>query len=104
MIFLHWFHTQTARFKSPKVDSPTSVSYEADNIIVTLDWVREGGIAYNVRTIPPLDTSRVTFNNESSVNLTLLYNTSYNVSLVASLCDLQNTTHFSLKYGEFLVL
>ena len=77
-----------------------SVDSETDGVSITLEWTPQVGVSYNVTVIPAID---VIFTERAmSVNLSLLYNTVYNVSVVAtSLCgQLIRATFIELHYGE----
>ena len=76
------------------------IRYEADNVLVMLDWAPEDGVSYSVTTIPPV---AVVFNASTSVQLVLHYNTQYNVSILATLCGQSDTTitvYHVLNFGE----
>ena len=69
-----------------------------------LDWAPENGVSYNVTSVP---LAGVAFNGSTSVQLTLLYNTQYNVSILATLCGQSNTAiavHRNLDFGESVIL
>ena len=77
------------------------IRYEADNVLVMLDWTPEDGVSYNITTIPPV---AVIFNASTSVQLTFCYNVQYNVSILATLCEQNNATiavyHVLNKFGK----
>ena len=78
------------------------IRYEADNVLVILDWTPEDGVSYNVTSIPP---AAVILISSYSVQLALHYNTQYNVSILASLCGQSYVTiavDYDLKFGEFI--
>lgn len=67
-----------------------------------MDWTQESNVTYNV-SIFPQKSKAVERLGSSSVQLTLLYNTHYNVSIVAMLTRCEKTTTFiPLHYGEIL--
>ena len=67
--------------------------------MVTVEWTQEEGVTYAVNTIHQVSTTVI---GDSSVQLTLLYNTNYNVSVEAALpCQRQAHGHVLLFYGEF---
>ena len=72
-----------------------------DNITVTLEWSQFSGETYSVATIPePVNTSFIMSN---SVQLVLLYNTQYNLTVTATLhmCGQRNaTTNLMIYYGN----
>ena len=56
------------------------------------------GVVFNISTVP---LTSVTFNSSTAVQLTLLYSTLYNVSIVPTLCGQTGTiTSIQLEYGE----
>ena len=70
--------------------------FGVDNVTVILEWIHENATSYTLSTIPQVAIR----NQTTSVQMTLSYNTLYNVSVVATLCG-QNTTIVSvLSYGE----
>ena len=74
---------------------------ETDSVTVILEWVQENGTSYNVSVVPQ---ASIRFTRSTSIQLTVLYNVLYNVSIVASLCG-QNTTGISvLSYGELVAI
>lgn len=76
------------------------IRYEADIVLVVLDWSPEDGVSYNITTIPPV---AVVFNASTSVQLTFRYNTQYNVSILTFLCGQMFTAlavNRDLKFGE----
>ena len=57
-------------------------------------------VSYNISTGPEIDAA-VTLISNTRANLTLSYNTQYNVSVVADLCGHQSTTLIDeIHYGE----
>ena len=72
---------------------------ETHGVSITLEWTPQVGESYNVTISPAID---VIFTERASVNLRLLYNTVYNVSVTAtSLCgQLIRATFIELHYGE----
>jgi hypothetical protein len=69
------------------------VSFGNDNFTVTLEWYQFSGESYNVTTVPePVSTS---FTGSTGVQLVMLYDTPYNVTITATLCGNRNTTNFT---------
>ena len=64
------------------------IHYEADSVLVMLDWAPVDGVSYNVTTIPP---AAVVSSTSTIIQLRLRYNTWYHVSILASLCRLSLT-------------
>ena len=79
-----------------------SEQFGLDNITVILEWHNEGGgVSYSASvTTESLAVEMLT--GHASIELVLLYNTQYNLSIVASLCGVNSTTSITeLNYGEF---
>ena len=54
-----------------------------NNATVILEWIQEAGVSYNVSVTPnPLESS----SSGTTSQLVVLYNTSYHVNIVATLC------------------
>ena len=77
------------------------IRYEADNVLVMLDWAPVDGVSYNVTTSPP---AAVIFNASTIIRLRLHYNTQYTVSILASLCGQSLTVSHDLNFGESLII
>ena len=77
------------------------IHYEADNVLVMLDWTPQEGVSYNVTTIP---RAAIVLTANTSVQLALEYNTQYNVSILATSCEQSFATivDHDLKFGEFM--
>ena len=70
---------------------------ETLGVSIILKWTPQIGASYDIIVVPVVD---VIFIENISANLSLLYNTSYNVSVIAkSICGQASTT-FELNYGE----
>lgn len=75
--------------------------FGSDGATVNLEWIQESGVSYNVSVIPPV---AVRATGSTSVQLTVGYNTLYNVSVIAKThCD-HTTTVIGLIYGEFSLI
>ena len=72
---------------------------DIDHLSVLIKWMAEKGVTYNVSTEPETIAENVT---TSSVQITVSYNTSYNVSVEANLCGQMNVSTVEIYYGEFL--
>ena len=78
----------------------TSIQFENESVVVTLEWTVENGAFMGLSVVPMAES--VNF-GPSSRQLMLSYNTSYNVSAVASLCgQYYSTRSIELHYGELL--
>ena len=72
--------------------------FSNDDIIVTLQWPREPGAVYRVSVLPETPHTELTNAMTIMTNLTVSYNTLYNVNIESSLCGV--TTTKVLKYGK----
>ena len=81
----------------------TSV-FEDDGIKVFLEWMAESsaGVTYNVSIIPQVPITKV---SGASAELKVSYNTSYHLTVLATLCE-QNSANLTLEvhFGECSVL
>ena len=68
----------------------------SDDVTVTLQWPREPGAVYNISVSPQTPHIKVT--NITIINLTVSYNTKYDVNIVSSLCGI--TTTKVLNYSK----
>ena len=83
---------------SPK-SSIVSEELSANNISVTVEWTLEEGVEYNISVIP---LAPVAIIENFIVQLILLYNTEYNVSLETfTACQREASSVVQLFYGEF---
>ena len=71
--------------------------YEPDNVTVTVEWTQQMGAMYDVK-ISPLVPIIITGN--TSRQLMVLYNTEYNLSVVAITHCGNATDLITLNYGE----
>jgi hypothetical protein len=69
----------------------------SDDVIVTLQWPREPGAVYHVDEIAHIEHISMR-HSIFTINLTISYNSQYNVTIVSSLCGV--TTTRILQYGE----
>ena len=76
----------------------TSEEFGADNVTVTVEWTQQEGATYQIIIVPKIP---VTFIGESSIQLILLYNINYNLSVESALPCYQAQSHVLLFYGEF---
>ena len=93
----------TVILADPPASGPTIVStseeYYDNNVTVMLEWAEEEGMTYNVNIIPQVP---ITYTGNTSIQLTLSYNTTHNVSVRATLpCGHEAHIHLQLFYGEF---
>ena len=69
------------------------VNFGNNNVTVTLEWSQFSGETYTVAAIP--EAVNVSFTGSTSVQLVLLYDTEYNVTVTATLCGDSNATNSS---------
>ena len=72
-----------------------------DNFTVTLEWSQTSGETYLVATTP--EAVYTSFTTNTSVQLVMLYNTQYNVTVTATLCGHRSTTNIITYYGNSIV-
>ena len=73
--------------------------YETDVVIVTVEWTPQEGVLRYTTSVSPLTSIAVTGN--SSRQLTISYNTDYNLSVEAAPpCRPNPTAVIAFKYGE----
>ena len=78
-----------------------SQQFEPNAVRVTLDWTTDEGFLYSYyfSTVPQIEH---TFDGSTTVELTVPYNTLYNVSVEAThLCSLIVTSFIELYYSEY---
>jgi hypothetical protein len=77
----------------------TSKEYSSNNVTVVVEWIQQVGAVYNSSVLPP---APLEFNGNSSVQLVLEYNTTYNLSVTMAVapCDVSTETFIVLSYGE----
>jgi hypothetical protein len=67
-----------------------------DNFTVSLKWFQFSSETYSVTTVP--ESVSTSFTGSTSVQLVMLYDTPYNVTITATLCGNRNTTNFTTLY------
>ena len=79
---------------------PDMIYFGNDNFTVTLEWSQFSGERYIVATVP--EAVHTSFTMSTSVQLVMLYNTQYNVSITAILCGHRNATgKLMIYYGNY---
>ena len=80
-----------------------SVQFGTESVTVILDWTSEHpGASYNVSVVPQVP---IMYTGNTRAQLNVLYNTLYDVSIVATLCaqsSIRTATTIGLNYGEIL--
>ena len=79
-----------------------SSQFGNESVILMLEWTGEHNnlSSYSVDIFPQ---ANVVVNNRSArltLQIELLYNTLYNVSIIASLCGINSSSFVELHYGE----
>lgn len=75
------------------------LSFQKINVTVTLEWTQESLASYNVTIVSPQNTMHMVFVNNTNAQLTVPYNTPYNVSVTAYLCGQNASTDIELFYS-----
>jgi hypothetical protein len=75
------------------------IHFGADNFTVTLEWSQFSGETYSVATVP--ESVHLISTMSTSVQLVMLYNTQYNVTVTATLCGHRNATNLVIYYGNY---
>ena len=74
--------------------------YEVDNVMVTVKWAQQVGITYAIEVSPWVP---LIFNGSTSLQLTISYNTDFNLSVEAiAPCRDIITVSIRLQYGKIL--
>ena len=74
-----------------------SEHFQFNFVSVTLEWTAKNGISYIVSVNPETAINYT----QKSVQLSVLYDTKYNVSVVASLCGVNQTVYSTIiNYGK----
>lgn len=77
-----------------------SQDFENNSIVLTLEWTVENGAFSRLSVVPQAEIMNL---GPSSRQLAISYNTSYNVTAVASLCEQHSSHSVELRYGELLL-
>ena len=77
-----------------------SEEFGTEHVTVNLEWIKEDGVDYRVMTIPQV--APIPSKMSMNAQLTLSYNISYNVSVVATLCGQTSADFIELYYCESL--
>ena len=101
MIILYDHHNLTITIPDhphpPEVNVTSNLS--SNSVTVNLDWIEEDGVSYNVSVTPPLMIRQVC---STCVELTVLYNIVYNVSVLSTLCGCNTAaTVIKLIYSKW---
>ena len=76
---------------------------DIDHLTVLIEWMAEKGVTYNIRSENLREMcAKIVSVTTSSAQITVSYNTSYNVSVEATLCGQMNVSSVEIYYGEFL--
>ena len=87
-------HTHIAFPTNVEIESE---QFQSENAIITLTWAQGDNEFYNINVTPHAHGQ---YTESTTVELTLLYNVQYNVSIVAFLCEFNRTDTFEFCYGK----
>ena len=83
---------------NPSVVNRAVTTFGPDSVMVTVAWQQERGASYNVSVFPQVV---VNMSGPTTLQLTLAYNTLYNVTIATIVCgQTLSTTVTQLHYGE----
>ena len=68
-----------------------------DRVTVNLEWTHKNGVSYNVSVNPQV---AVNYAGRNRAQLFVLYDTEYNVSVIASLCGRNSITFRVINLGK----
>ena len=75
-----------------------SEHFQTNFVSVTLEWTAKNGVSYVVSVNPE---TTISYTGKRSTQLIVLYNTKYNVSVVASLCGINQEVYSTIiEYGK----
>ena len=98
-IFFSILHKNPDAPNPPEIAIRTdTIHFGNDNFKVALEWPQFIGETYTVATVPEAVHARFTTN--TSVQLVMLYNTQYNVSITATLCG-HRSAITTIHYGNY---
>jgi hypothetical protein len=85
-----------------EVDDPQITEFGVNDVSVTFQWTRGDGVSYTLDVFPPANHNITFLETIASVQIQVLYNVVYNVSLKSSLCGQINaSTSFLLNFSKF---
>jgi uncharacterized protein YeaC (DUF1315 family) len=75
------------------------IYFGSDNLTVILEWSQHHDReTYSIAIVP--EPLHIGHNTNTSVQLVMLYNTQYNVTVTATLCGHRNATNFTIHYSK----
>ena len=77
-----------------------SESFLPDTIAIIVHWEKQDNVLY-ISTISPSAEVTVRFITSTRIQVTVAYNTPYNLSIVGTLCGQNTTEVIELHYGEW---
>ena len=80
------------------ITNPDMTHFGNNNFTVTLEWPQFSGETYSVDTVP--EVVHKSYAGNTNVQLIMLYNTQYNVTVTATLCGYTNFTTLHYYYGK----
>ena len=69
--------------------------FDTNSVIATLEWTQQNDVTYNISIFPQISIANIEMSGSSSAQRTLLYNTHYNVNIVATRCE-TTTSNFPI--------
>ena len=98
-----YVHTYTDAVVNFTVSSfKREVMFGKDNLTIRLVWSQENhGVSYNVSVVPSVP---IYFTQHTTVELSLAYNTLYNVGITATVCgrnSTRSTSFIRLNYSTY---
>ena len=81
-----------------------SKDYAADNVTVIVEWTKQEDTRYTFEVSPPGPVP-VMFSGSNLLQLTISYNTEYNLSVLAAApCKEKVTAFIKLNYSKYILL
>ena len=75
--------------------------YEVDNVTITVKWAQLLGVMYTIKVSPWVP---LVYNGSTSLQLTISYNTDFNLSVEAiAPCRDNITVSIRLQYGKIII-
>ena len=74
-----------------------SEQFRLKDISITLVWTGTNGVSYSIRVDPEV---AVNYTGRNSAQITVLYDTKYNISVIATLCEITTTNFAIIHHGK----
>ena len=95
-----FIHFMNDTINTPNVNA--SKRFGTNSITVTLEWTHIHGESYSVSVDPVVNVNYMERNSQAK--LVVMYDTKYNISVVASLCGANRTTFIIVNQGKLIRL